>query len=96
MWGLCHDDGSYGYVDTFNFLPWSGSKNYLGFFKQTYFNYFLYADFSPQKLALDRLAATEGAAAAVAYASPNSNALRYGNGWNASRRNNPHPPSRHL
>lgn len=27
VWGLCHDDGSNGYVDTFNFLPWSGTKN---------------------------------------------------------------------
>lgn len=51
VWGLCHDDGSNGYVDTYNFLPWSGSKNYLGFYKQTYNNYFLYSDFAPARLA---------------------------------------------
>jgi hypothetical protein len=28
VWSLCHDDGSNAYTDTFNFLPWSGSKNY--------------------------------------------------------------------
>ena len=28
VWSLCHDDGSNAYTDIFNFLPWSGSKNY--------------------------------------------------------------------
>ena len=49
--GLCHDDGSNGFVDTFNFLPWSGTKNYLGFGKSSFSNYFLYSDYAPQKLA---------------------------------------------
>ena len=36
-----------------NFLPWSGTKNYLGFNKTTAANLFLYADFSPLSLALE-------------------------------------------
>jgi hypothetical protein len=51
VWGLCHDDGSNGYTDTFNFLPWSGTKNYLGFNKTSVGNYFLYSDYSPRALA---------------------------------------------
>ena len=51
MWSLCHDDGSNGYTDSFNFCPWSGTKNYLGFNKTSLGNYFLYADYSPARLA---------------------------------------------
>ena len=68
VWGLCHDDGSNGYTDTFNFLPWSGTKNYLGFNKTSVGNYFLYADYSPQRLAAARRGELEEG---------------YGNGWNA-------------
>ena len=53
VWGLCHDDGSNAYTDTNNFLPWSGTKNYLGFNKTSTGNLFLYADYSPQRLALE-------------------------------------------
>ena len=51
VWSLCHDDGSNAWVDENNFLPWSGTKNYLGFGKVSRGNYFLYADVSPQRLA---------------------------------------------
>ena len=47
MWGLCHDDGSSGFVDTFNFLPWSGTKNYLGYNKTSFGNWFVYSDYAP-------------------------------------------------
>jgi hypothetical protein len=52
VWSLCHDDGSNAWVDEANFLPWSGTKNYLGFGKRSQDNFFLYADYSPQRLAL--------------------------------------------
>lgn len=67
VWGLCHDDGSNGFVDTFNFLPWSGTKNYLGFNKTSIGNIFLYSDYSPRQLA-----------AVAAGELPGD-----GNGWNA-------------
>jgi hypothetical protein len=51
VWSLCHDDGSNAWTDENNFLPWSGTKNYLGFNKTSRGNIFLYADLSPQHLA---------------------------------------------
>lgn len=52
VWGLCHDDGSNSYVDTYNFLPWSGTKNYLGFNKTSIGNWFIYSDYSPAKVSV--------------------------------------------
>lgn len=75
VWSLCHDDGSNSYIDTFNLLPWSGSKNYLGFNKTTENNYFVMADAAP--LALARAAARAGGA----HASPGGPPLD--SGWNA-------------
>lgn len=51
VWSLCHDDGSNAWLDENNFLPWSGTKNYLGFNKTSRGNVFLYSDLSPQRLA---------------------------------------------
>ena len=60
VWSLCHDDGSSVWVDVANFLPWSGTKNYVGFNKTSRANYFLYADISPQRLARDASSPGEG------------------------------------
>jgi len=76
---LCHDDGSNSYVDTFNFLPWSGSKNYLGYNKTTVSNYFVMADAAPLAAA-QRAAAARGEALEVR-ASPRGPPLS--SGWNA-------------
>lgn len=69
VWSVCHDDGSNSYVDTFNFLPWSGTKNYLGFNKSSSGNWFIYSDYSP---------------ATASALSPNTAAPPpLANGWNA-------------
>jgi hypothetical protein len=67
VWSLCHDDGSFAYVDTYNFLPWSGTKNYLGFNKTSIGNMFVYSDYSPALLSRE--------------VSPHTVGL--GNGWDA-------------
>ena len=41
------DDGSNGYIDENNFLPWSGTKNYLGYNKSSSGNWFIYSDVAP-------------------------------------------------
>ena len=41
-WPIDHDDGSCYYYDTFNYLVYGGSKNYLGHSKITKYNFFVY------------------------------------------------------
>ncbi len=45
-WPIDHDDGSNNFVDSLNFLPWGGAKNYLGFDKHFIGNFYLYPDAS--------------------------------------------------
>lgn len=45
-WPIDHDDGSNGYVDSFNLLLWGGFKNYLGFNKHAINNLYVYPDVS--------------------------------------------------
>lgn len=42
LWSIDHDDGSNNYIDTFNFLPWTGTKDYMGYNKTMVGNYYLY------------------------------------------------------
>ncbi len=37
-------------MDTDNFLPWSGTKNYLGYNKSSSGNWFVFSDYSPAAL----------------------------------------------
>lgn len=53
-WPIDHDDGSNGWLDRGNFLLWGGSKQYLGFNKAQVDNVYVYADYTPALLALQR------------------------------------------
>ena len=76
VWSLCHDDGSNGYIDSFNFLPWSGTKDYLGFNKKSFNNYFLFSDYSPALV--NGIITTPGVMRETAHGKPS---LKHG--WNA-------------
>ena len=67
-------------LDTFNFLPWSGTKNYLGFNKTSIGNYFVYSDASPLAVA-QAAAASAGRSVRELRASPHGPPLE--NGWNS-------------
>jgi hypothetical protein len=67
------------YVDTYNFLPLSGTKNYLGFNKTSIGNYFIYSDVSPLAVA-QAAAAAAGRPVRELRSSPHGPPL--GNGWN--------------